>query len=100
MGHFIVKTNLLQPFVNPEDSERFSIIFVIMSEVNIVPERKQSITSNDFLLFVSFHCAQRFCCPTAAPPLSHPCQTAAPPLSHCCSEGPANIHFTLIALQT
>jgi len=65
-----LETNLLQLFVHPEDSEWFSIIFVIIFEVNIVAEQKQALLVTIFLLFISFHCAQPFhCipCPTAAP---------------------------------
>jgi len=34
------ETNLLQPFAHPENSQRLSIISVIISEVNIVAEEK------------------------------------------------------------
>jgi len=73
--HFIVykdlvETNLLQLFAHPEDSKWFSIIFVIIFEISIVTEQKQSQSITIFLSFVSFHCPQLFYCipcPTAAP---------------------------------
>jgi len=37
-----LETNLLQLFAHPEDSEWFSIIFVIIFEVNTVAEQKQA----------------------------------------------------------
>jgi len=37
-----LKTNLLQLFAHPEESEWFSKIFVIIFEVNIVAEQKQA----------------------------------------------------------
>jgi len=36
-----LKTNLLQLFARPENSEWFSIISVIIFDVNIVAEQKQ-----------------------------------------------------------
>jgi len=36
----LVETNLLQLFAHPENSERFSIISVIMFEVHIIDEQK------------------------------------------------------------
>jgi len=35
-------TNLLQLFAHPENSKRFSIVSVIIFEVNIVDEQKQT----------------------------------------------------------
>jgi len=37
-----LETNLLQLLVHPENSEWFSIIFVIVFEVNIVAKQKQA----------------------------------------------------------
>jgi len=37
-----IETNLLQLFAHPETAEWFSIIFSIISEVNIVAEQKQA----------------------------------------------------------
>jgi len=47
IGNFMVyqdrlETNLLRLFVHPENSEWFSIIYVIVFEINIVDEQKQT----------------------------------------------------------
>ena len=47
IGNFVayqdrLETNLLQSFGNPENSEWFSLIHVIIFEVNIVDEQKQT----------------------------------------------------------
>ena len=47
VGNFVVyqdrpEINLLQLFGHPENSEWFSIIYVILFEVNIVDEQKQT----------------------------------------------------------
>jgi len=60
MGNFMVyqdrfETNLLQLFVQQENSECFSIISAIIFEVNIVAEQKQTYRLR-FVLFISFHC--------------------------------------------
>jgi len=41
----------------------FSIISVIISEVNIAAEQKQALLETSFLVFISFHCPQLFYCP-------------------------------------
>jgi len=43
--HDRIETNLLRPFAHPENSDWFSIIFLI-SEVNIVAEQKQVLSSS------------------------------------------------------
>jgi len=62
--------NLLQLFGHPENSEWFSISSIIIFEVNIVDEQKQTQLVTTFLFFISFHCPQLFYC--------SPCPTAAP----------------------
>jgi len=47
IGHFMVckvrhETNLLQLFAHPENSQWFSMIFVIVFEANVVAEQKQA----------------------------------------------------------
>ena len=37
-----LETNLLQPLAHPENPDWFSIISVIISEINIVAEQKQA----------------------------------------------------------
>jgi len=44
----------LQLFGHPENSEQFSIISVIIFEVNIVDEQKKNIICNDFFCFFKF----------------------------------------------
>jgi len=69
-----LETNLLQLFAHPENSEWFSIIFVIIFEVNIVAEQKQAQCATIFLLFTNFHCLQLFIAPPPAPQLPRrPC---------------------------
>jgi len=46
-----LKTNLLKLFTNTEKSERFSVIYFITFEVDIVAEQKQAHIGNDFLVF-------------------------------------------------
>jgi len=60
----------LQPFGHPENSESFSVISVIIFEVNIVDEQKQTYLVTNFLFFISNHCPQLLYCP--------PCPTTAP----------------------
>jgi len=74
IGNFVVyqnrlEKNLLQLLRHLVNSEWFSIIYVIIFEVNIVDQQKQTI-GNDFFVFISFHCPQLFCC--------SPCLTTAP----------------------
>jgi len=54
-----IETNISQLFAYPENSEWFSIISVIIFEVNIVAEQKHY----RFFVFVSFHYPQLFYCP-------------------------------------
>jgi len=56
IGHFMVyqdrlKTNLLLLFAHPEKSEWFSLISVIIFEVNIVAEQKQAYLVTIFFVF-------------------------------------------------
>ena len=75
IGNFMVyqdwlETKLLQLFEHPENSEWFSTNFVIIFEVSIVDEQKQTYLLTFCLFFTSFHCSQLFycsSCPTAAP---------------------------------
>jgi len=81
IGNFVVyqdriETQSLQLSEYPENSEWFSIISVIIFEVNIVDEQKQTLLVTIFLFFISFHCPKMFYCP--------PCRTAAP--------APLNMH--------
>jgi len=46
-----LETNLLQLFGHPENSELFSIIFVIIFEVNVVDEQKQRYLANFFSFY-------------------------------------------------
>jgi len=75
IGNFVVyqdrlKINLLQLFGHPDNLEWFSIISVIIFEVKIVDEHKQTLLVTIVLFFISFHCPKMFycsACPTAAP---------------------------------
>ena len=58
-----LKTNLLQLFGRPEFSEWYSIISVIIFEINIVDEQKQTLLVTIFVFFISFHCPKIFYCP-------------------------------------
>jgi len=66
-----LEINFLQLFAHPENSEWFSIIFVIIFEVNIVAEQKQAQAVKSFFLFISFYCPPLFYCPS-------PCPTTGP----------------------
>ena len=63
-----LETNLLQLFGHPENSKWFSKNFVIILEVGIVDEQKQTYSVAIYLFFTSFHCPQLFYC--------FPCPTA------------------------
>jgi len=65
-----LETNLLQLFGHPENSKWYSKNFVIILEVGIVDEQKQTYLVAIYLFFTSFHCPQLFYC--------SPCLTAAP----------------------
>jgi len=59
IGNFIVyqdriETDLLKLCVQPENLEWFSVISVIIHEVNIVAKRKQAQLSNDSFVFYTF----------------------------------------------
>jgi len=80
-GNFIVyqdrlETNLLQVFAYPENSEWFSIIFVIIFEVNIVHEQKQTHLVTISLFFKISIVLNSFTAPTALPLFRLPWQTA------------------------
>jgi len=67
IGNFIfyqdwIETDLLKLFAHPEISEWFSVISVIIFEINIVAEQKQAQVATIFLFFISFHWAQFFYC--------------------------------------
>jgi len=77
IGNFIVykdriETVLLKLSAHPENSDWFSVIFVIVFEVKIVAEKKQTQLVMIYLFFVRFHCAQLFNCPPALPLLQRP----------------------------
>ena len=55
-----LETNLLQLFAHPENSVCFSIIFVVIFEVDTVAEKRILVTS--FLFFICFQCPQFFYC--------------------------------------
>jgi len=73
--HFMVyqirlETNLLQLFAHPENSGWFSIISVIIFEVNVAAEQKQAHLVTIFLFCKSFHYPLLFLLPS--------CSTARP----------------------
>ena len=53
----------LQLFAHSENSGWFSMISVIIFKVNIASEQKQALLKASFMVFVSFHCRELFCCP-------------------------------------
>jgi len=53
-----LETNVFQQFANQENSEWFSIISVIVFEINIIKET--STIGTTFSFFISFHCPQLF----------------------------------------
>jgi len=66
MGNFIVhqyriETILLQLFARQENSEGFSIISVVIFEINIAAKQKQAQLVTIFCLYIIFH--GHFSCP-------------------------------------
>ena len=78
IGNFIVyqdriETDLLKLCVQPENLEWFSVISVIIHEVNIVAKRKQAQLSNDSFVFYTFPLRSIILLPPPALPLlQHP----------------------------
>jgi len=62
VGQDQLETNLFQLFVHPETSEWFSKIPVIIFEVNIAAEQKETLVTIFFVSY-KFHCLQLFYCP-------------------------------------
>ena len=88
IGNFMVyqdwlETNLLQLFGDAENSERFSVSFVSIFEVNIVDEQKQTQLVTIFLFLIISIALNCFTAPLALPQLRRPwtcklCQQTSP----------------------